>query len=153
MSNWANKSIVVVACPDWDAVMIHKQVHEYCVQYIWKIQFITASANVVMFLVTLVCLKTVVFSVFLYASTITQSIINGLWLHFMEGSEVVKGMWLNLNGDLVSSRIFGWMLNKLRVDYNEILWRDPGGQRNKWYFGDNPDHHADCPIRNPEITQ
>ena len=29
-----------------------------------------------------------------------------------------------------------------------------GGKRNvKLYFGGNPDHHTDCPISNPVITQ
>ena len=53
--------------------MIHKQV-EYRVHNIWK----SAIANVVMFSVTLACLKIVVLSVFQHVSTITQSITNGL---------------------------------------------------------------------------
>ena len=29
-----------------------------------------------------------------------------------------------------------------------------GGKKNKWlYFGSNLDHHADCPMGNPTITQ
>ena len=40
------------------------------------------------------------------------------------------------------------------MDYDDILWRGPGGKRNKWLdFGSDHDHYADCRLGNPAITQ
>ena len=46
------------------------------------------------------------------------------------------------------------LLKMLRTGCIEILQRGSGGKRNKWLdFGSNCSHHADCPIRDPVITE
>ena len=46
------------------------------------------------------------------------------------------------------------LLKMLRTGCIEILQRGSGSKRNKWLdFGSNCSHHADCPIRNPVITE
>ena len=46
------------------------------------------------------------------------------------------------------------LLKKLWTDCEEIWWTVRGSKKNKWLnLGGDLDHHSECPIENPAITQ
>ena len=57
------------------------------------------SDKEIMFSVALVCLF-VFPTVCLSVTNITKKVMNELWWNFLEGSRMIKGMWLNLGSDL-----------------------------------------------------
>ena len=73
-------------------------------------------------------------------------------------TSLVKEVMFSVAFVCLSFCLLAKLLNISQKVLNGLRWNfmagSGGGKRNKWLnFGDDSDHHADCPIRNPTITQ